>query len=106
MQVQVHTDANIEGREGLIKHVRSVVEDTLSRFRGRVTRVEVHLNDEHSAQKSGRDDKRCVMEARLDGHQPVAVTAHAPSVHQAINAAADKLLRHVESTLGRLDDRR
>ncbi len=104
MQVQVHTDANIEGREGLVKHVTHVVEDTLARFRGRITRVEVHLGDENS--KSGQNDKRCVMEARLEGHQPVAVTAFAGTLHQAIDSAGDKLLRLIESTFGRLDDRR
>lgn len=105
MQVQVHTDANIEGREGLIAHVTSVVEDSLARFRGRITRVEVHLGDENS-HKTGQADKRCMMEARLEGRPPAAVTHHAPSVHQAVDGAAEKLLRLLESTLGRLDDRR
>lgn len=105
MQVQVKTDANIEGREGLIAHVTGVVESTLDRFRGRITRVEVHLADENG-HKTGPGDKRCTMEARIDGHQPVAVTDHAGSVHQAVDGAAGKLLRALDSTFGRLDDRR
>jgi ribosome-associated translation inhibitor RaiA len=34
----------------------------------------------------------------------LAVTAHADTVHQAVDAAAEKLARLVESTLGRLHD--
>lgn len=42
------------------------------------------------------------MEARLQGRQPIAVTHHAGSMHQAVDGAADKLTRLVESTVGRL----
>jgi len=45
-----------------------------------------------------------MMEARLDGHQPTAVTHHAANLDQAINGAADKLQRSIESSLGRLHD--
>ena len=45
MQIQVNTDSNIEGREKLTAHVRSVVESALNRFSDRITRVEVHLSD-------------------------------------------------------------
>jgi hypothetical protein len=105
MQIQVHTDSNIEGREKLMVHVQGVVESTLSRFRERVTRVGVHLGDENG-HKAGQDDKRCMMECRIEGHQPMAVTHHAANLDQAINGAADKLVRVIESTLGRLHDHR
>ena len=105
MQIQVHTDSNIEGREKLTEHVKGVVESTLNRFRERVTRVEVHLSDENG-HKAGQDDKRCMMEGRIEGHQPMAVTHHAANLDQAINGAADKLERLIESTLGRLHDHR
>ena len=82
-----------------------VVESTLSRFREQITRVEVHLSDEN-AHKSAQDDKRCMMEARLEGQRPTAVTHQAANLDQAINGAADKLQRSIESTLGRLHDHR
>jgi len=47
-----------------------------------------------------------VMEARLEGRQPVAVTHHAPTVDQAVDGAAAKLARLIESTLGRLRDQK
>ncbi|MBE0621449.1 MAG: HPF/RaiA family ribosome-associated protein [Burkholderiales bacterium] len=103
MQIQINTDHNIEGREALAAHVSGVVQSAVGRFSDHVTRVEVHLTDE-VGHKSGQNDKRCVMEARLQGRQPIAVTHHAASLHQAVDGAADKLTRLVEGTVGRLRD--
>ncbi len=101
MQIQVNTDHNIEGREELAARVEAVVEAALSRFSDRITRVEVHLSDENGA-KSGGNDKRCMMEARLEHRRPTAVTNHAATVDEAVSGAADKLQRSIESALGRL----
>lgn len=103
MQIQVNTDNNIQGREEFTAHVRSAVEGALSRFSDRITRVEVHLSDQNSA-KGGQDDKRCMMEARLEGRQPTAVTHDAATLTQAVDGAADRLARSIESALGRLQD--
>ena len=104
MQIQVNTDHNIEGREALAAHVSGVVESALGRIRDQVTRVEVHLSDENS-NKSGRNDKRCVMEARLRGRQPVAVVHHAATLEDAVGGAMDKLKTFIESVVGRLRSR-
>jgi hypothetical protein len=104
MQVQVNTDSTIEGSEGLATHLRGVVETALGRFIDRITRVEVHLSDQNS-DKGGQDDKRCMMEARLEGRQPIAVTHTAATVGEAVDGAAEKLKRSIESTLGSLGDR-
>jgi ribosome-associated translation inhibitor RaiA len=107
MQVRINTDHNIEGHEALAAHVNSVVESALAQLSNHITRVEVHLSDEDGSKKGlkrGQNDKRCMMEARLEGYHPLSVTAHADTVHQSIAGAADKLARLVESTLGRLHD--
>ncbi len=105
MQVQINTDRNIEGHEALAAQVSDVVGSALSRISDHITRVEVHLSDENS-HKSGQNDKRCVMEARLEGRQPIAVTHQAATLDQAVDGAADKLTRLIESTLGRLSDQK
>jgi ribosome-associated translation inhibitor RaiA len=105
MQIQINTDHNIVGHEALAANVRGVVENVLSRVRDGITRVEVHLSDE-SNHKSSQNDKRCVMEARLEGLQPIAVTHQAATLDQAVDGAADKLNRLIESTLGRLRDQK
>ena len=103
MQVQINTDHNIEGHEALAAQVRGLVEKALSRISDHITRVEVHLSDE-SGNKTSHNDKRCVMEARLEGRQPIAVTYQAATLDQAVDGAVDKLARLIESTLGRLHD--
>jgi ribosome-associated translation inhibitor RaiA len=105
MQIQINTDHNIAGHEALAAQVRGVVENALSRFSDHITRVQVHLSDENG-DKSGQNDKRCMMEARLEGHKPIAVTHEAATVNQAVDGAADKLARLIESTLGRLRDQK
>ena len=105
MQIQINTDRNIEGHEALTAHVSGIVENALSQISDHITRVEVHLSDE-SSHKNSLNDKRCVMEARLEGRQPVAVTHQAATLAQAVDGAADKLARLIESTLGRLHDQK
>ncbi len=104
MQIQVNTDNNIQGREDVITLVHSGVEGAVGRFRDRITRVEAHLSDTNS-HKTKADDIRCVLEARLAGLQPIAVSHQASTVELAVTEAADKLERLIESTLGRITDR-
>ncbi len=106
MQIQVNTDNHIQGSDDLSQHVKSIVEDALDRFSTRITRVEVHLSDENSSVKSGEKDKRCVLEARVRGLQPVTVTHQAESLDLAVSGAADKLESNLSRTLGKLDDPR
>lgn len=103
MQVLVNSDHHIVGGEDLTERVRGVVEGRLERFEGRITRVEVHLNDLNS-HKLGERDKRCMMEARIGGLKPIAVSHEAPTLTEAIHMAADKLERAVGHTLGKLQD--
>jgi ribosome-associated translation inhibitor RaiA len=105
MQVQVHTDGHIDGGEAFTGHVQQVVEHALSHYSEHITRVEVHLSDENG-DKGGEEDKRCMMEARLEGRQPTAVTQHSATVNEAIDGAAGKLVRSIESTIGRRNDDR
>lgn len=103
MQVLVNSDHHIVGGEDLTERVRGVVAGRLERFEGRITRVEVHLSDLNSL-KLGERDKRCMMEARVGGLKPIAVSHEAPTLTEAIHMAADKLERAVARTLGKLED--
>ena len=103
MKVQINTDNNIEGREKMARRAEAAVESTLCHLAVHITRVEVHLSDEN-ANKGGSHDKRCMMEARLEGHQPIAVTHEAETIDQAIEGAAGKLKSSLEHTLDRLGE--
>ena len=103
MQIQTNTDSTIEHHEPLTTHVESVVKESLSRFSEHITRVVVHLSEINDS-KSSSGDHRCLMEARIEGHSPIAASDHAASLHQAIQGAAEKLKRSIGSTLGRIND--
>jgi ribosome-associated translation inhibitor RaiA len=100
MQIQVNTDHNIEGHEVLARHIEADVRAALDRFGDRITRVEVHLSDENGA-KSRNDDKRCRMEARCAGRQPVAVSHDSTTLRGAYDGAAKALQQLLETSLGR-----
>lgn len=101
MIIQLNTDKNIIGDERLEGYLSSIIEDELSHFSDHITRIEVHLADENS-QKKGGNDKRCMLEARIENRQPIAVTSHANSVEAAVNEALEKLKASLETIEGRL----
>jgi len=105
MKIQLNTDVNIDGKEALAAQVSATVEQALDRFSEHITRVEVHLADENGG-KSGQKDHRCMLEARLEGRQPVAVTEHAATLEQAVQGAAQRLAHLLDSTLGRMHEHR
>lgn len=105
MQVLVRTDNHLSAGD-LQNYVESAVTAAVGRFGQQVTRVEAHVGDDNSRSKSGANDMRCMLEARVAGAKPVAVTHQAENVRLAVDGAADKLLKALESTLGKADDRR
>lgn len=103
MQVQLNTDNRVQGAESLAAWVESELADKLSRFRDQVTRIEVHLSDVNG-DRVGGDEKRCLLEARLTGRPPVAVSHAAAKVGDAVRGAAEKMLRALDSALGKARD--
>jgi len=104
MLIQVNTDNHIQGSERLTTYVQSVVQDTLSRFAERITRVEVHLHDTNSAAKDSDNDKRCGLEVRIAGLDPLNVSHNAAEIDQAIDGAADKMKTLLDRHLGKLSE--
>ncbi|MBX3443099.1 MAG: HPF/RaiA family ribosome-associated protein [Planctomyces sp.] len=106
MQIQVNTDNHIDGNKRLIEFVQSAVGGALDRFASQITRVEVHLNDENSSQKSADNDHRCAIEARVAGLQPITVSHRGPSMEAALNGCTDKLVKSLDKTLGKLSNKK
>lgn len=102
MQIQVNTDENVEGGQDLSARVSAEIRTRLDRFSQHITRIEVHLSDEDGA-KSGGSDKRCLIEARLEGRQPEVASEQADTLEGAYSGAAKKLQHVLESTLGKLN---
>jgi uncharacterized small protein (DUF1192 family) len=101
--VQVNTDNHIQGDEALTDWAQQELSQRLARFREQITRVEVHFSD-LNATRGGALDKRCMLEARLAGRQPLAVSHEAHKVADALSGASDKLLRALDTALGRARD--
>lgn len=104
MDIKVHTDHNIEGSAELQAYVTDVLTDSFDRYKNAITRIVVHLTDENAG-KTSDNDKKCLIEARIANHRPVVVSHHANSIHQAIQASSDKLLRSLDTMVGKMTDR-
>lgn len=100
MQIQFNTDKNVEGNDKLTEFLSNILAEGLHRFKDQITRLEVHLSDEDGS-KDGLDNKRCLLEARLEGMNPVAVTNHASTSEKAVKGALDKLKALLTTTLGK-----
>lgn len=97
--------ANLESSDALESHVRSELDSTIGRFSDRITRIEVHLADLNGQSKSGPADKRCMLEARPVGLDPIAVDSTADSYHTAVSDASGKLRRILTTRFEKLAER-
>ncbi|HMO15491.1 MAG TPA: HPF/RaiA family ribosome-associated protein [Pirellulaceae bacterium] len=102
MKIQINSSSQIDTNQENISHLITQLESSLERFAGQLTRVELHLTDENSAAKGGDDDIRCMIEARLAGHQPVSVESRSATVDQAVKEASESLQRRLSNLLGKL----
>jgi len=101
MKIQINTDRHISGNQEMIETFSDIVSSSLKRFSERITRIELHFSDENS-KKKGLNDIKCVLEARLKGMEPVAVTDHSDSVEASLNGALNKMTSVLDSILGKL----
>lgn len=90
MIIQFNTDKNIEWNERHQTFFSSEIADDLRIYESHITRIEVHLKDENG-KKEGVNDKNCLMEARVEGRQPIAVSNQADTIELAVAGATDKL---------------
>lgn len=102
MQVQVNPGDGIEGTEALERWASDYLNDSLARFSQDITGIEVQLKDENSG-KSGPSDKRCLLEARVTGQEPLVAEHRAENQDMAIRGATQKLVKVLEHRLGKLD---
>lgn len=100
MKIQINTGKNVRLSEELRASLTSLVSEGLSRYDDQITRLEVHLSDQ-DGNKDGLNDKRCMLEARIEGRQPIAVTHNAGTHEEVVIGAIDKLKTSLKTILGR-----
>ncbi len=102
MLIQVNTGSQTHGSADLTQDVQALIEDKLGRFADRITRAEVHLTDENSTGKTGGNDKKCTIEVRMAGRQPISTTDHGATHNQALQGAASKMQSQIETIVGKI----
>ena len=105
MKVQVNASNDVQNKESLERWASDYLNEHLARFSQDLTSIEVQLTDENHGTKGGAADKRCMLEARIAGHPPVAVTNYGPDQNLAIRGACEKLEHALDHTFGKLDRR-
>jgi len=101
MTIQLNTDKNLTIHQEYEDKIQTQITDALSRFSDLVTRLEVHLSDENGS-KEGLEDKRCLLEARISGKEPIAVTNLGNNYDLAIAGALSKLKSTLETVAGKM----
>jgi hypothetical protein len=102
MQVQVNCGDGLSSKETLERWATDYLNESLARFADELTRVEVQLSDDAHGKTSGQD-MRCMLEARITGHAPVAVSHFAENMDEAMRGATRKLIHALDHKLGKLD---
>ena len=97
MLIQVNA-GDVQSSDALTAKVNEEVHTALKRVESSITRVEAHLHDDN-AHKSGSNDMRCVLEARIAGMKPLTVEESSDDLYKSIHLAAQKLGRAVTHTL-------
>lgn len=102
MLIQINDPKRL-GSPEFIEYVEQRIATVLARSADRLTRVEVHLGDVNA--KKGGVDKRCLIEARPRGLDPVVAEHLDTGLRDAFHGALDHLRTVLERQAGRLSSR-
>jgi ribosome-associated translation inhibitor RaiA len=100
MKIQVSSDKTINVDASLTRLVKEKSTSALDRFAKELTRVEIHLSDIDN-KKTGPADKRCLIEVRPAGDQPLVASAIAKTTDTAVDAALGKMKRLLTTYFGK-----
>lgn len=105
MEILINTSNAVDGTGGFADAMEATARSRLSRFADRLTRVELHFSDS-SAQREVGNDKRCAVEARLAGGDPITVTDEAATLDSAATGALSKMATALERHIGKSTNRK
>ena len=104
MIIQFNADHSLTATEKFRTKMTASITDKLHRFGQSIKRLDVHFADENGS-KMGVNDKRCLLEAHIDGRPAIVAKNHAGTYELALEGAADKLNAAISSILGKLEDK-
>ena len=103
MTIQINTDNTLNSDKQQQDFFKSQITESLKRQQSHITRIEVHLKDENG-KKDGLNDVSCMLEARLEGRQPIAVTYQTDTAELAVSGAIEKIKTAIGSILGKIQN--
>lgn len=105
MTIQINAGDHVENNERATEYFTELVMKDLDHYAEYLTRVEVHFADINGA-KSGPQDKKCTIEARMRGRDPLAVTAQDEKIEKAFNSALGKVKASMRTIVGKMQEKR
>lgn len=103
MEIHINAGNGLENKETLEQWAEAEIKRSLERFSNDVRRVDVHLSDTNGS-KGGAQDKRCMIEAHVIQAAAVAVSHDAASLADALHGAEIRLVRALDSAIGKRRD--
>jgi hypothetical protein len=90
MTIQINSDKNLTIHAEYHIQIEEQLKSTLARFDEHISSIQVHLSDENGS-KDGQNDKKCVLEAHLNGRPAVIASTFGETYDLALTGALAKL---------------
>ncbi len=107
MKVQINSDQTIKDSYEYLTETQIFEKnlmDSLRHFQNYISKIIVRFSDVNGSKESF-NDKRCLIEVRLIGVQPIITTHQANNLHMALNGATDKAKRSLSHLFGKMKKR-
>jgi hypothetical protein len=101
MNIQINTDKNLTIHADYQNQITEQLTTALARFENHISSVQVHLTDENGS-KDGLNDKKCVLEARVDGRPPLIGSNLGETYDLALAGAIAKLKNALTTIDGKM----
>lgn len=103
MEIQINSDNNLRVSKEYNIQLKQLLSTKLRRFDKYLSRIELYLSDVNGS-KDGVNDRKCVIEARIKGKDPLVVTSIDENHDKAIALSLEKLKSSLDSVLGKLKE--
>ena len=104
MIIQLNADKNLTIHEAYETQISEKLSKDLERYSDHITRLEVHLSDENG-NKSGQNDKKCLLEARMEGKSPIVTSDLGNTYDLALKGATEKLKHAIGTVVSKMQEK-
>jgi len=83
-------DKMVNGDKKTQDYFTARIDKGLTFYKSNITRIEVHVSDQNGI-KEGKSTILCLLEAQLEGRQPITVSCQDGSIELAISGAIERV---------------